>query len=169
MNGVDRANQLRRNFTAHMAYKRRVWRPLWYYILDIYTVNSYLIWKGDTEDKDKKGQRPFRKALTEALLHIPYPSTRPSNYKTMSPINEKAENHEWEAFKKRGYCVWCKEHPEEWIPKRASPAPAEAANKADPKKRQRQSRSNGGCLSCAVHLCKKGGCIERFHGIEYNE
>jgi Transposase IS4 len=59
MNGVDRSNQLRGNFTAHRAYERRVWRPLWYYILDVCAVNSYLIWKGDIKDKSKRGQRLF--------------------------------------------------------------------------------------------------------------
>jgi hypothetical protein len=41
MNGVDRGNQLRKSFTCHKPYERRIWRPLWYYILDVCAVNSY--------------------------------------------------------------------------------------------------------------------------------
>ena len=44
MNGVDRSNQLRKNFTAHRPFEQRVWRPLWYYMLDICAVISYLLW-----------------------------------------------------------------------------------------------------------------------------
>jgi Transposase IS4 len=55
MNDVDRSNQLHKNFTAHRSYERRVWRPLWYYILDVCAVNSYLIWKGDKVDRGKRG------------------------------------------------------------------------------------------------------------------
>jgi hypothetical protein len=72
MNGVDRSNQLRKNFTVHQSYERRVWRPLWYYILDVCAVNSYLIWKGDTKDRNKRGQRSFRDPLIKALLNTPY-------------------------------------------------------------------------------------------------
>jgi hypothetical protein len=98
MNGVDRANQLRRNLTAHRACERRVWRPLWYYVLDVCAVNSHLIWKGDTEDKSKKGQRPFRNVLEEALLNTPYATSNHGNYRAMPSINEKAHNHHREQF-----------------------------------------------------------------------
>jgi Transposase IS4 len=105
MNGVDRSNQLRRNFTIHRAYERRIWRPLWYYVFDVCTVNSYLIQKGDTEDKSHKGQRPFRKALAEALLNTPYTTSNHGNYRAMSLANQHAQNHHWEQFPKRGYCI----------------------------------------------------------------
>jgi Transposase IS4 len=72
MNGVDTANQLRHNFTAHRSFESRVWRQLWYSILDVCTVNGYLLWKGDKEDPRKRGQRPYRNALIDALLNIPY-------------------------------------------------------------------------------------------------
>jgi hypothetical protein len=82
MNGVDRSNQLRKNFTVYRAYERRVWRPLWYYVLDVCAVNSYLIWKGDTSDSGKRGQRPFREALIGALLGTPYPEREPISQST---------------------------------------------------------------------------------------
>ena len=75
MNGVNQSNQLRKNFTTHRLYEHRVWHPLWYYILDVYAVNAYLVQRGDQTDKAKKGQRPFRNALINALLNTPYPQT----------------------------------------------------------------------------------------------
>lgn len=43
MNGEDTANQLRHNFKVHRSFERRIWRPLWYYILDVCAVNGYLL------------------------------------------------------------------------------------------------------------------------------
>jgi Transposase IS4 len=160
MNGVDRANQLRRNFTAHRAYERRVWRPLWYYILDVCAVNGYLVWKGDTEDKSKKGQRPFRSALAEALLNTPYATSNHGNYQAMPLINENAQNHHWEQFPKRGYCVWCKKQAETF---KIRPVLAEIVNGAAPTGRKRSARSQGGCKGCNVYLCKKGACFKQYH------
>jgi hypothetical protein len=168
MNGVDRSNQLRRNLTVHRGYERRVWRPLWYYILDVCAVNSYLIWKGDTKDKGKRGQRQFRDPLTEALLNTPYPKeeinpTWYSHPKSMPLPNWDTQGHCWSKFPKRGYCVWCKEHAQEWKSKRVRPALAEIVNGAGPAQRQRQSKTYGGCEACSACLCQKGGCFKQYH------
>ncbi len=163
MNGVDRANQLRRNFTAHRPYERRTWRPLWYYILDVCITNSYLIWKRPIEENAKRGQRPFRKALAEALLCTLYPAMKSTRYKSMPLVNQEAKRHQWEAFSKRGYCVWCKEHRNKWESKRIRSPLAEIANGVAPAKRQRQSKTYGGCTDCTAYLCRKGVCFERFH------
>jgi hypothetical protein len=109
MTGVDLSNQLRKNLTVHRAYERRIWRPLWYYILDVCAVNSYLIWQGDTKDQGKRGQRRFRKPLIEALLNILYPESRPMP----PPMPLSVQTHRWDCFEKRGYCLWCKKYAEE--------------------------------------------------------
>jgi hypothetical protein len=106
MNGVDRGNQLRKNFTAHRPYERRVWRPLWYYILDVCAVNGYLIWKGNTEDKGKRGQRRYREALIDALLNTPYPPRpRPPPPPPPPPVPQPNRTHFWERFEKQGHCI----------------------------------------------------------------
>jgi hypothetical protein len=116
MNGVDRSNQLRKNFTAHRPCERRVWRLLWYYILDVCAINSYLIWKGNTVDQGKRGQRRYRESLIDALLNTPYPPPPPP----LPPPPPSQPNlvHCWGHFERRGYCIWCKRHTVKWEPKR---------------------------------------------------
>jgi hypothetical protein len=96
-NAVDRSNQLRNNFTAHQPYERRIWRLLWYYILDVYAVNDYLIWKGNTVDQRKRGQRHYRESLINALLNTSPPAS--------TSIQQPSYTHRWERFEKRGYCL----------------------------------------------------------------
>jgi hypothetical protein len=76
MNGVDKSNQLRKNYTVYQRWERRNWRPHWYYILDVCTVNAYLIWKETTQDTFKRGQRPFRELIANILLSTPYPEAQ---------------------------------------------------------------------------------------------
>jgi hypothetical protein len=40
---VDNTDQLRARFTVHISQEKRIWRPLFYYLLDISFCNSYLI------------------------------------------------------------------------------------------------------------------------------
>ena len=161
MNDVDQSNQLRKNFTVHRSYERRVWRPLWYYILDICTVNSYLIWKEDTKDISKRGQRPFQKVLIDVLLKTSYPtsvSTKQLRKNKSMPLPNRATlDHCWQPLEKRGYCVWCRKSAQEEINR---PALAEIVNCVAPK---RTKMSQGGCRSCTVYLCVKGGCFEQYH------
>ena len=109
MNGIDRSNQLRKNFTCHRPYKRRIWRPLWYYILDVCAVNSYLIWKGNRADQGKRGRRRYRQTLINALLNTPHPpSSPPPPPPPPLPIPQPDVKHSWEPFEKRGYCIGAK-------------------------------------------------------------
>jgi hypothetical protein len=160
MNGVDRSNQLRKNFTAHRSYERHIWRPLWYYILDVCAVNSYLIFKGDTTDQGNRGQRRFREPLMDALLCTPSPSSPPP---PPPPIPQPSLTHCWERFKKRGYCLWCKKYTANWEPKRTRVILGEIVNGATSTQAQRYSRAYGGCKICSVYLCVKGACFELYH------
>jgi Transposase IS4 len=159
MNGVDRSNQLRKNFTAHRSYERRIWRPIWYYILDVCAVNSYLISKGDTTDQGNRGQRRFREALMDALLCTPSPSSPPPP----PLIPQPGLTHCWERFEKRGYCLWCKKYTAKWEPKRTRVILGEIVNGATSTQAQRHSRAYGGCKISSVYLCVKGACFELYH------
>ena len=169
MNGVDRSNQLRKNFSAHQLYERRVWRPLWYYILDVCAVNGYLIWKGNIPDQCNRGQRQYRESLINALLNTPLPSPPPPSPPPPStppppPIRQPYDTHYWERLEKRGYCLWCKKYTAKWEPKRTRVILGEIVNRAATSGRApRQSRTCGGCNICGVYLCAKGGCFERYH------
>lgn len=162
MNGVDRANHLRHNLTAHRPFEKRVWRPIWYWLLDICAVNGYKLFLGDKTDHKKRGQRQFRMTIIDALLNTPYES--PSKHaggrppKAVSTAQENCQDR-WKSFAKRGYCVQCKSQTGE----RPRPALAEVVNGVAPARRQRSTRTLGGCEGCGVYLCQKGGCFKAFH------
>jgi hypothetical protein len=168
MNGVDRNDQLRKNLTVHRGYEHRIWVPQLYFMLDICSVNSYLIWKGSKGDTSVRSHRRYRSALAQACLQTPYPnpvivSTNTRRRSNCLPcVNTKALSHVWERWEKRGHCVWCKTHVKNWVPKRA-PVLQEIVNNAAPGTRKRQFQSWGGCHGCRVYLRQKGACIELFH------
>ena len=81
----------------------------------------------------------------------------------MSLVNQETKRHQWEVFSKRGYCVWCKEHQNEWEPKKIRSPLAKIVNGIAPTKRQRQLKTYGDCTDCTTYLCQKGVCFERFH------
>ena len=45
MNGIDVANQIRRNFSCHRLWETRTWRPLAYWLFDVCMVNAFVIWR----------------------------------------------------------------------------------------------------------------------------
>jgi hypothetical protein len=71
MNGVDINNDLRQSMTVCRPFEHRNWRPLWLWLLDICLSNAYLLWKGEDDDRNHRGQVPFRQALVDALLGEP--------------------------------------------------------------------------------------------------
>lgn len=46
----------------------------------------------------------------------------------MPPASQNTQNHHWREFSKRGYYIWCKEHPNKWEPKRARAVLADITN-----------------------------------------
>jgi len=168
MGGVDVADQLRKNMTVHRPWEARTWRPLWYYILDTCLVNSYLIYKGNSEDMSNRAHRGFRETLSLELRNTPYLEAEKTTNKrrysnSLLMVNQEALFHNWIQFKSRSYCVWCKEHAEEWTPKRARPVLSELVNGEQSPKRERQSKSQWGCDSCNVSLCRRGRCWDNYH------
>lgn len=97
MNGVDRANQLRGAFTTLRSQNMRYWKPLFYWLLDIALVNSYLLAKAikmPIIGKSKHNpHRRFMEALAKALM----------NY------SETAE-HNQIYRPTRAYCAYCRKN-----------------------------------------------------------
>ena len=54
MNGVDRANQLRRNYTV-----RRTWHSQWYWLMDTSATNGYLMTVEQDEDIGNRGHHKY--------------------------------------------------------------------------------------------------------------
>jgi Transposase IS4 len=133
MGGVDIADQLRKNLTVHRPYEARTWRPLWYYILDTCLVNSYLIWKGKIEDSSNRAHRDFREALSEELRNTPYSEAEKTantgDCGNRKPVaNQEALFHNRIQSGDRKYCVWCREHAQNWTPKSVMPVLGELVN-----------------------------------------
>ena len=158
MNGVDRANQLRKNLTVHRPGEQRNWRPMWNWLLDVCAVNSYLLYKGPRKDTKKRGQRCFRNQVIKALLDTPTPpksTTRGPYKKLKAKPNWQNPNHAWVKLAKSGYCVWCKQE--------RGQASTEITNQANSGTVQGRTKTKGGCQECAVHLCLMQGCFKKFH------
>ena len=161
MNGVDRANQLRAWMHCGRPFQRRWWRPIWYWLLDTCACNSYLMWKKEWNPPDtgRRLHRKFQEALIEQLWAVP----RQPHITTIAPIQpQESREHIWSHWGKRGYCIWCKEHPADWKPHRPQKRTVlgEISSNATV---FRGSRTWGGCWKCQKWLCRKGNCMERFH------
>ena len=77
--GVDIANQYRAAFTTLRPQNLRYWKPLFYWLLDIALVNSYLLsraYNGSIgASRDHRDHQKFQEALAQALMT--YCSVRP--------------------------------------------------------------------------------------------
>ena len=70
MNKVDRANQLRRNYTIHRPQIYRTWLPQWYWLMDTSATNGYLMTLRNQEEEDvaHQGHRKYQETMTMELL-----------------------------------------------------------------------------------------------------
>jgi hypothetical protein len=71
MNGVNRANQLRQNYTVHRPQIYRVWQPMWYWLMDSSATNAYFVTAPKLEeDTQHRAHRKFQENLTMQLLEV---------------------------------------------------------------------------------------------------
>lgn len=142
-------------------------------------------------DTSKRGQRPYREALMNALLHTPPPPPPPP----LSPLPQSHLTHYWQPFEKRGYCIWCKRYRERLVPmrhplaevgnpgaNRANTTPIassqavsaqavtaqsvstqSASAQAVSAPIERKSKVCGGCRIYSAYLCVKGSCFSLYH------
>lgn len=176
MNGIDRANQLRANMTVHRPYEKRIWRPLFSWLIDLCCTNAWWLSNPNPIQRKKGGQGRFLKILVEELLNTPYPAPPPPKRSTnqmppptqLGPISSGTA-HIWVSLPSRRHCVWCKEHRDTWKAKRPAvqgpqrQALQEMMNGVVQQPAIRASKSSGGCATCKVWLCQRGGCFFRYH------
>ena len=158
MNAVDVANQLRANFTCHLAFEQRNWRPLAFWLFDVCCVNSFVIWRTLQPEKAHRRRHlhnEFERILIDDLL-------------------ARGPNHRAQKLTKRRRCAWGARHPEDcWQGdveshrkqkgerSRRRQALQPIINGSRPKRRSRNVIT--GCLSCGVNLCVARGCFRRYH------
>ena len=95
MGGVDIANQYRAAFTTHQHQNHCYWKPLFYWLLDIALVNSYLLAKAIHMPIKGKFRRChqhwwFQEALAKALMAY-----------------HEAPEHNQIRRPTRAYCAYC--------------------------------------------------------------
>ena len=67
MNGVDRSDQ----FSVSYPFVRKTpkwWRKLFFYLLEVSTVNSFILYREVTQKKKKTAHLDFRQSLVESLV-----------------------------------------------------------------------------------------------------
>ena len=158
MNAVDVANQIRANFTCHLAFERRNWRPLAWWLFDVCLVNSYVIWRQrqpQLKQQDPRLHRQFSQQLIDQLLfHGP--------------------GHKAEKMPTRRRCAWGSKHPGECVQGAQSHKSerqerrirrrrvlGEIINESRPVQRSKNIAT--GCASCGVNLCITRGCFYKWH------
>ena len=160
MNGVDLANQLRASFTCHRPLEDRWWRPILYWLIDVCTVNSFLIWRTNRCEKEVRSRRLhriFQELLVQSLLA----------FDVQLPLYDRLSDHTIERRKSFGYCAWGRKHPGQCQQGVNNDAGArvvlgEVVNEARGTfKRPRQV--NSVCTRCNVYLCIKQQCYRHWH------
>jgi hypothetical protein len=160
MNGVDIANQLRASFTCHRPLEARWWRPILYWLIDVYTVNAFLIWRVNRCEREVRSHRlhrTFQESLVQSLLAID----------VNLPLYERPSEHLVDRRDRVGYCAWGRKHPEQCQQGHINDAGArvvlgEVVNGVRPSlKRPRQVRSF--CRGCNVYLCTQQQCWRDWH------
>ena len=106
MGGVDIGNQYRAGFTTLQHQNQRYWKPLFYWLLDIALVNSYLLYKAyrklviEDSKHYHRDHRRFQEGLAKTLMT--YCET-PEHNQILRPT--------------RSYCAHCRKNQLNWEPK----------------------------------------------------
>ena len=185
MNGVDIGDQLRKSFsTLRKCFK--TWKPLWHFLLDLTTANSFLLsaWSPKDDDpafekqrNDRRAHYAFQKALYIGLLqeaiedrakNPPQPPPAPIRQPLPNRVegSKDISEHHIQKVEKYGECSSC-QAAKRWATKReARKALQELSNNSvinkegakARKKEDRPPRSLYKCDTCDIYLCGKGDC-----------
>jgi hypothetical protein len=144
MGGIDIANQHRAAFTTLQHRNNRYWKPLFYWLLDIALVNSYLLASALIEkSRHQRDHRKFQEALAKALMTY---SETPEHNRIQRPS--------------RTYCAYCRKNQTRKLRHQEQAFGANITNIGD---RFRGSSTYWGCEQCNIALCKLGDCWHLWH------
>jgi hypothetical protein len=162
MLAVDNHNQLRRSFSSHLCYERRIWRPLGFWLFDVPLTNAYTLWRERQTEEFRAGHREheaFEQAVILRLLH------RGGNHQPTNNIGKRSRCR-W-GILAPGECLQesrVYDDDERGARRRRRRALAEiSGNSAQngPAKRPRNVQT--GCVECAANLCTDRACFYKFH------
>jgi hypothetical protein len=153
MNGVDRANQLRRNYTVHRSQIYRTWHPQWYWLMDTSATNGYLM-TVEKEDISHRGHHKYQETLIMELLNTP----------DDRPVQVLEPYPRWRSLPRPTKCVWCCEHQGSAGPRaKRRKVLAEVMNEANPGTSAYVPQSRAACECHGVALCRKSDCWDLYH------
>jgi Transposase IS4 len=173
MKGVDQADALRANFTYYRKQNYRTWYPLFYFLVDIACVNSYLLWLWSfiehiAQNKQfYKGHKNFMAKLCDQLLYVNDP--KPEEDCSLTPPNAVlTHHHKVVRTKSRGRCEWGRLHPS-GCPRKKSPQKrvfgtdiTANSNNSIENTILYGSVTQNRCSECQKFLCVKGPCWEQY-------
>jgi hypothetical protein len=161
MNGVDRANQLRRNYTIHRPQIYRTWQPQFYWLIDTSATNGYLIMAHGNEDIEHRGHRKYQELLVTELL-----STMDDGAPQVAEPIETVPQimPRWRPLSYTKRCVWCRENGESRAPRaKRRKVLEEITNEANLGPEIYIPQTRAVCACHGVALCRKSDCWDLYH------
>ena len=178
MNGVNRGDQMRASYPIQQR-QQKAWKAIFYSLLDIVVVNSFLLscYAPVTKEDRFLTHRAFREALCKDLFTYAVP-TAAAAATVVGPVHimpavvgavyAAPTRVEHQRVKmKRAACVVCKQAVAEERrgikQQRRLILQAVSPNVTSKRMDRHISRVKTGCASCMVALCARKGCWELFH------
>ena len=162
MNAVNIANQERAAFTTLRHWNHCYWKPLFYWLLDLVLVNTYLLAKAirmpiKGKFRRRRQHRQFQEALAKALMAY-----------------HEAPEHNQIRRPTRAYCAYCRKGQLNWEPKHQQRWHQQRSFGTNITNigggsggyygdRFRGSSTQWGCDSCNIPLCKNRDCWRLWH------
>ena len=150
MSEIDIANQEWAAFTILWHQNHCYWKSLFYWLLDLILVNTYLLAKAihmSIKEKFRHHHQhwQFQEALAKALM-----------------VYHETPEHNQIQRPSRAFCAYCQKHQLDWQPRHQQQW-SFGTNITNIGVRFRGSCTQWGCDQCDIPLCKIGDCWRLWH------
>jgi hypothetical protein len=160
MGGVDLANQFRESYETHRP-TFRTWWPLFYWLIDVASINAYRLYHLYMLQLQKKPltHLQFRIQLYHKLLN--YSTTAKLQHLRVGLGGRRVFGpdlqylHYWGKSQKQGNCAWCLYE-------------SRCRKVLGKEVKGRVKRSRFRCVFCDIILCQEGHCWARYHSNDAN-
>jgi Transposase IS4 len=153
MNGVDIASQFRGGYSCHKPNSRKWWKPILFWLFDIYANNAYLIWRLSHPSKNKRQHKGFIDQPIDDMLRC--------NKWTLTP--GEASLHRVKRLDKPKRCVYGYKHAGACVQGPRGKRKFGQVISGIVRRRPGPRQVLTACEHCTVALCIQGGCWQRYH------
>ena len=147
MSEVDIANQLQTAFTTLQSQNLCYWKSLFYWLLDIVLVNSYLLSRATS-----------RAAVRKSKHHCDHQQFQENLAKILMTYSETSK-HNQILRSMRAYCIYCQNNQLNWQSKQQS----FETDITNIESQFQRSRTQWEYDQCEVSLCKTEDCWHLWH------